>query len=57
MANVLVKSEQRREYERQVAASFGIDTCRATAEQREQAECIAAKTREICTDNHIKGGY
>jgi hypothetical protein len=57
MANVLIKNEQRREYERQVAQSFGIDSRRATPEQREQAECIAAKTREICKDNHIKGGY
>nr|DAQ92511.1 MAG TPA: hypothetical protein [Caudoviricetes sp.] len=56
MANVIVKSDERIAYEAQVAESFG---CRGniSAEQREQAETIAAKTREICRDNHMNGGY
>lgn len=56
MANVIIKSDERRAYEAQVAESFG---CRGaiSAEQREQAEMIAAKTREICRENNMNGGY
>lgn len=56
MANVIVKSDERIAYEAQVAESFG---CRdhISAEQREQAEMIAAKTCEVCHDNHMNGGY
>ena len=56
MANVIVKSDERIAYEAQVAESFG---CRGhiSAEQREQAEMIAAKTREVFRDNHMNGGY
>ena len=56
MANVIIKSDERREYERQVAVSFGV---RGTmnAEQREQAEQIAATTNQVCKDHDIKGRY
>lgn len=56
MANVIIKSDERRAYEAQVAESFG---CRGTisAEQRERAEMIAATTREICRENNMNGGY
>lgn len=56
MANVIVESDERIAYEAQVAESFG---CRGriSAEQREQAEMIAAKTREVYRDNHMNGGY
>ena len=53
MANVIVKSDERIAYEAQVAESFG---CRGHI-SAEQAEMIAAKTREVCRDNHMNGGY
>lgn len=56
MANIIVKGDERRIYEAQVAASFGVDATRASALQREQAETIAAKTREVCYENGIKRG-
>lgn len=55
MAYVHIKSDERREYEAQVAASFGVT--RPTAAQAEMAETIAAKTVEVCKENHVKGGY
>lgn len=55
MANVIIKSDERIAYEAQVAASFGVH--KPTGAQAEMAETIAAKTAELCRDNHIKGGY
>lgn len=46
MANILVKSDERRRYEESVMHSFGVQG-RGTAEQRDAAEVIAARSKEV----------
>lgn len=46
MAFVMVKSEERKQHEQAVLRSFGVNG-RGTAEQREAAEVIAARTNEV----------
>lgn len=46
MANVIIKKEEHKQHEQAVLRSFGVKG-RGTAEQREAAEVIAARTREI----------
>lgn len=50
MANVIIKKEERKNHEAYVMQTFGVSG-RGTPEQREAAEVIAARTREI-----VKGG-
>ncbi len=56
MANIIIKSDERREYERQVAESFGIRGA-MSAEQNELAEQIAASTNEVCKSNGVERRY
>lgn len=56
MANVIIKSDERREYERQVAESFGVRG-NMNAQQREMAEQIAATTNQVCKDHDLQGRY
>lgn len=44
MANVIIKSEERKAHEEKVMRSFGVNP--ASREQREAAEIIAARSRE-----------
>ncbi|HRS66613.1 MAG TPA: hypothetical protein P5519_12080 [Spirochaetia bacterium] len=44
MANIIIKSEDRKQREAFVARSFGANT--QSKEQREHVECIAARTKE-----------
>ena len=44
MANVIIKSEERRAYENKVMRSFGVNPANKGA--REAAEVIAARSRE-----------
>lgn len=44
MANVIVKSDERRDYEKRVMRSFGVNP--ANKEQREAAEIVAARSKE-----------
>lgn len=46
MANILIKSEERRQQERAVMQSYGV-TGRGTPEQREAAAVIVARSKEI----------
>lgn len=46
MANVIIKSEERKAHEDYVRKSFGVQG-RGTPEQREAAEIISARTREV----------
>lgn len=46
MAYVQIKSEERKQHEQAVLQSFGVNG-RGTAEQREAAEVIAARTNEV----------
>ncbi len=55
MANVIVKSEARRQQEAQVMKSFGVHG-NGTREQREAAECIAARSREAMQMAQKMGG-
>jgi len=45
-ANVIIKSEGRKQHEAYVLQSFGVRG-KGTPEQREAAEIIAARTREV----------
>lgn len=54
MANVQVKSEERRQYEAEVLRSFGVSG-RGTPAQREAAEIIAARSREIMKEGKRRG--
>lgn len=44
--NVIIRSEERRQHESYVLQSFGVKG-RGTPDQREAAEIIAARTREV----------
>lgn len=44
MANIIIKSEDRKQREAFVARSFGANT--QSKEQSEHVECIAARTKE-----------
>lgn len=46
MANIIIKSDERRASEARVMEQFGHNSRTATSETREQAECIAARTQE-----------
>lgn len=46
MANVIIKDEERKAHEAYVRKSFGVQGA-GTPEQREAAEIIAARTREV----------
>lgn len=46
MANVVIKDDERRAHEAYVMQQFGHDCRTADSGQREQAELIAARTRE-----------
>lgn len=55
MANVIIKSEERKEHEAYVRRSFGVRA--GDAAGREAAEVIAARTREAVETGRKKGGY
>ena len=44
MANIIIKSDERRAYEDRVMRSFGVNP--ANREQREAAEIVAARSNE-----------
>ena len=46
MANVIIKSDERNEQMNQSLREYGIDPDRATAYERDMADCIAQKTNE-----------
>ena len=47
MANVIIKSGERRQQTAEVLWSFHVEADRATPEQREAAEVIAARSNEV----------
>lgn len=47
MANVIVKSEERKRQEDQMLSEFGHDPRTASAEDREKAEYIAAESQRM----------
>ena len=49
MANIIIKSDERRAYEDRVMRSFGVNP--ANREQREAAEIVAARSSEAY--NHL----
>lgn len=55
MANINVKSEDRKRQEAYVMKSFGV-VGSGTAQQREAAECIAARSREAMSMAQKMGG-
>lgn len=55
MANINVKSEDRKRQEAYVMKSFGV-VGGGTAQQREAAECIAARSREAMSMAQKMGG-
>lgn len=50
-ANVIIKTDERREHEAGVLRSFGVRG-RGTPEQREAAEVIAQRSKEIAQEGH-----
>lgn len=55
MANVIIKSDERREHEAYVRRSFGVRE--GDAAGREAAEVIAARSREAVEYGKRKGGH
>lgn len=51
MAGVIIKTEERRQYEEAVLRSFGVQG-RGTAAQREAAEVIAARSNEVAKNQN-----
>lgn len=47
MANVIIKSDERKQQTAEVLQSFHVDVNRATAAQREAAEVIAARSEQV----------
>ncbi|SHK14162.1 hypothetical protein [Tepidibacter formicigenes] len=47
MANIIIKSEERRKHEAYVLDSFKKKGCNVSRSDREAAECIAARSREV----------
>lgn len=56
MANVQIKSEERRQHEAAILRSYGV-TGRGTPEQREAAAVIAARTNEVMKGGKGNGRY
>lgn len=48
MANVIIKSDERKQFEEKVMKSFCVDKNDSSA--REAAECIAARSREAYSE-------
>lgn len=46
MANVIIKSEERRQHEARVLHSFNENGRTASRSEREAAECVAARSHE-----------
>ena len=47
MANVIIRSDERRQREEQILKDFGYNPNAATKEKREKAEYIAEKVNEL----------
>ena len=47
MANVIIKTDERKAHEERVLASYGVNPRTATSEQREYAQQISRETAEI----------
>ncbi len=47
MANVIIKTDEQKQHEEKVLASFGVNSQEATKEQREYAREISRQTAEI----------
>lgn len=48
MANVIIKSEERKQHEQYVMQTFGVDKNSTSA--REAVECVAARSREAVAE-------
>lgn len=46
MANVIIKSEERRQFEQKVMRDFGVNPASADSARREAAEEVAARSQE-----------
>lgn len=50
MANIIIHGDERHEQQNAALREYGIDPCRASALQREMADCIAQKTNEAYSE-------
>lgn len=50
MANVIIRSDERKNQTNQTLRDYGIDPSRATKAQRDMADCIACKSGEAIKD-------
>lgn len=46
MANVIIKTDERRAFEEKVMRDFGVNPAAASSERREAAEAVAARSQE-----------
>lgn len=46
MANIIIRSDERKEEVNRTLREYGVEPDRATREQRDMADCIAHKTDE-----------
>lgn len=53
---VIIRSDERVRQTNETLREYGIDPSRATASQREMADCIAQKTNEAYREASSKGG-
>lgn len=57
MANIIIKSDERKAHETMILKSFGADPNRATAEQRECAAQIAYDTNKTIQNGGTRNDY
>lgn len=57
MANVIIKSDERRQQTAEVLQSFHVEADRATPAQREAAEVISARSNEVIRNGGRQNGF
>lgn len=53
---IITRSDERNQQRDQALRDYGIDPSRATAHQRDMADCIAQKTNEAYSEARKAGG-
>ena len=55
-ANVIIRSDERNQQRDQALKEYGIDPSRASAHQKDMADCIAMETNRAYHEAHRIGG-
>lgn len=56
MVGIICNSDERRQQRNDTLREYGVDPNRATAQQREMADCVAQKTNEAYREAGRLGG-